>query len=83
MRIAKPLLMVTTPIGLVFGLRECYRLDGVLVVIMLMMMLVIAAAFATLIVTVRRESRASREPAASPIKKPESPSCVFPPPPDT
>jgi len=64
MRIAKPLLMVTTPVGLLFGLRECYRLAGGLVVIMLMMMLVIAAAFATLIATARRESRANREPPA-------------------
>ena len=62
MRIAKPLLMVTTPIGLIWGLRECYRLAGGLVVIMVMMVLVIAAAFGTLIATARRESREARKP---------------------
>ena len=28
MRIARPILLVTTPIGVVFGLREAWRLAG-------------------------------------------------------
>ena len=28
MRIARPMLLVTTPIGVVFGLREAWRLAG-------------------------------------------------------
>ena len=34
MRIAKPILMVTTPIGLLEGLYECYKLAGGLVLLM-------------------------------------------------
>lgn len=64
MRIAKPLLMITTPVGLVLGLRECYRLAGGLVVIMVMIVLLIAAAFGLLISTARREQRANRQPPA-------------------
>ena len=45
MRIAKPLLLVTTPIGLAVGLYEGWRLAGGLVFIMAALMLVIAAAF--------------------------------------
>jgi len=61
MRIAKPLLMVTTPIGLVLGLREGYRLAGGLVVIMAMIVLLIASAFALLVVTARRERQAGQK----------------------
>ena len=28
MRIARPMLLVTTPVGVVFGLREAWRLAG-------------------------------------------------------
>jgi predicted MFS family arabinose efflux permease len=72
MRIAKPLLLVTTPIGLGLGLYEGWRLAGGLVFIMAALMLVIAAAFGTVIWTIRREraeeekkklaSQAPREP---------------------
>ena len=65
MHIAKPLLMITTPVGLVLGLREGYRLAGGLVIIMAMIVLLIAAAFASLISTVRRERKASSEPTDS------------------
>lgn len=60
MRIAKPLLLVTTPIGLAVGLYEGWRLAGGLVFIMAALMLVIAAAFGTVIWTIRRE-RAEEE----------------------
>src|SRR5688572_771870 len=60
MRIAKPLLLVTTPIGLAVGLYEGWRLAGGLVFIMAALMLVIAAAFGSVIWTIRRE-RAEEE----------------------
>ena len=61
MRIAKPILMVTTPLGLIDGVYECYKLAGGLVFIMLAMIGVLGAAFATVIATVRQEARAEAE----------------------
>jgi hypothetical protein len=58
MKIAKPILLVTTPIGMVFGLWEAYRLAGGLVLLMAAMMGVIGAGFATVVATVRREKAA-------------------------
>ena len=60
MRIAKPLLLVTTPLGIVIGLTEAYRLAGGLVITMAAMLCLIGAAFASLIATARREERALR-----------------------
>jgi hypothetical protein len=57
MRIAKPILMVTTPLGLIEGIYECYRLAGGLVFIMVAMVGVMGVAFATVVATVRREAR--------------------------
>ena len=58
MRIAKPLLLVTTPIGLAFGLYEGWRLAGGLVVIMAAMIALVSAALLSVVLTVRREKRA-------------------------
>jgi predicted MFS family arabinose efflux permease len=58
MRIAKPLLLVTTPIGLAFGLHEGWRLAGGLVVIMAAMIALVGAAMLSVVLTVRREKRA-------------------------
>ncbi len=63
MKIAKPLLMVTTPVGVAAGLYECVRLAGGLVIVMLAMVGVMLAALATVVATVRREARTAR-PAA-------------------
>jgi predicted MFS family arabinose efflux permease len=60
MRIAKPLLMVTTPVGLALGLYEGWRLAGGLVFIMAALMLVFGIAMASVVLTVRRE-RAEEE----------------------
>jgi uncharacterized membrane protein len=60
MRIAKPLLLVTTPIGLALGLYEGWRLAGGLVFIMAALMMVIGVAFGTVIWTIRKE-RAEEE----------------------
>jgi hypothetical protein len=57
MKIAKPLLLVATPIGLVFGLYEAHRLAGGLVFIMAAMIAVIGVAMASVVMTIRREKR--------------------------
>jgi hypothetical protein len=59
-RIAKPLLLVTTPIGLVDGFYECYKLAGGLLFLMVAMVGVLGVALATVVATIRREERASR-----------------------
>ncbi len=56
MRIAKPLLLVTTPLGVIDGIVECYRLAGGLVIIMLLMVGVMLAALASVVAVIRRES---------------------------
>ena len=63
MRIAKPLLLVTTPIGLADGFYECYKLAGGLLFLMVAMVGVLGVALATVVATVRREERASRAEA--------------------
>ena len=57
MKIAKPLLLVTTPIGLAFGLYEAHRLAGGLVFIMVAMVAVIGVAMSSVVMTIRRERR--------------------------
>jgi uncharacterized membrane protein len=68
MKIAKPLLMVTTPIGLALGLYEGWRLAGGLVFVMAALMLVFGVAMGSVIFTIRRERRedeARKKAAAS------------------
>ncbi len=60
MKIAKPLLLVSTPFGVVWGLFEAYRLAGGLVILMAAMMGTIAAGVGTVVATVRRERAAER-----------------------
>lgn len=61
LRIAKPLLLVTTPIGVAFGLYEAHRLAGGLVILMAAMVAVIGVAMASVVRTIRRERNAERE----------------------
>jgi uncharacterized membrane protein len=60
-RIAKPILLVTTPIGLLEGFYECYKLAGGLLFLMAAMVGVVGVAFWTVVATIRREERASAE----------------------
>ena len=60
MRIAKPLLLVTTPLGLAGGLYEAFRLAGGLAFIMVALVAVIGAAMTMLVLTIRRERAAER-----------------------
>jgi hypothetical protein len=68
MRIAKPLLLVTTPVGVIWGLLEAYRLAGGLVILMAAMIGTLAAAAGTVVATVRRE-RAAERPHTSKAKE--------------
>jgi hypothetical protein len=60
MRIAKPLLLVSTPLGVAFGLLEGYRLAGGLVLLMAAMLGLVSIATASVVLTVRREQAAER-----------------------
>lgn len=59
MRIAKPILLVTTPLGVADGIYECYKLAGGLVFIMVAMVTVLSVAAGGVIATIRREQRSS------------------------
>ncbi|HEY6644698.1 hypothetical protein [Povalibacter sp.] len=60
MRIAKPLLLITTPLGVIGGVYEGYRLAGGLVFLMVALLLMITAAIGTVVATVRREEAAEQ-----------------------
>jgi hypothetical protein len=57
MRIAKPLLMVTTPVGVAWGLYEGWRLAGGLVFLMAALIGLIGVAMGSVVLTIRRERR--------------------------
>jgi hypothetical protein len=57
MKIGKPLLLITTPIGVIGGLHEAWRLAGGLVFLMLAMLCLMGVAAASVVMTVRREKR--------------------------
>lgn len=61
MKIGKPLLLITTPIGVVGGLHEAWRLAGGLVFLMLAMVCVMSVAIASVVLTIRREKKAESE----------------------
>ncbi|MBB6094624.1 hypothetical protein HNQ60_003511 [Povalibacter uvarum] len=60
MRIAKPLLLVTTPLGVLGGIYEGYRLAGGLMFLMVALLLMISAAIGMLVITIRREEAAEK-----------------------
>ena len=57
MKIAKPLLLVSTPLGIVTGLIEAYRLVGGLAILMFAMMGMLGVAAASVVFTIKREKR--------------------------
>jgi hypothetical protein len=57
MRIAKPLLLVSTPLGMVTGLFEAYHLVGGLAILMFAMMALLGAAAAGVVLTIRKEKK--------------------------
>jgi predicted lipid-binding transport protein (Tim44 family) len=61
MKIAKPLLLISTPIGLAGGLYEGFELAGGLAFVMVALVALIGAAMAMLVMTIRREQREEAE----------------------
>jgi hypothetical protein len=57
MKIAKPLLLVSTPLGMVTGLIEAYRMVGGLAIVMFAMMGVLGVAAASVVLTIRKEAK--------------------------
>jgi hypothetical protein len=57
MKIAKPLLLVSTPLGIVTGLIEAYRMVGGLAILMFAMMAMLGVAAASVVLTIRKEKR--------------------------
>jgi uncharacterized membrane protein YraQ (UPF0718 family) len=57
LRIAKPLLLVSTPIGVVWGVVEAYRFRPVLALLMSILIGVISAFMWLTVRTIRREQR--------------------------
>lgn len=60
MKIAKPLLLITTPIGVVGGVIEAFRLAGGLAFLMIALLLFMSAAIGMLVLTIRREQAAEK-----------------------
>jgi hypothetical protein len=63
MKIAKPLLLILTPIGVIGGVIEAFRLAGGLAFLMIAMLLFISAAIGMLVMTIRKEQAAERAKA--------------------
>jgi hypothetical protein len=61
-RIARPILLVSTPIGVVFGLREAWRLAGPGMAVLMALLLAIVSAFIWMTVRTIRRERASTQP---------------------
>jgi hypothetical protein len=68
MRIAKPLLLVTTPLGVAGAIYEAYRLAGGLVFLMVALMSLVAVAMGSLVMTIRREERAAAASLAAQVE---------------
>ena len=64
MRIAKPMLAVTTPVGVVWGLVEAWRFHWWLAVLMAVLVAVIGAFFWMTVARIRRERDAAPAPRA-------------------
>ena len=65
MRIARPILLVSTPVGVVFGLREAWRLAGPGMAVLMALLLAIVGAFIWMTVRTIRKEHASAPPDAS------------------
>lgn len=60
MRIAKPILLVSTPLGVLGGMYEAYRLAGGLVILALAFVSLLGFAAVTVVHTIRAEQVAER-----------------------
>jgi hypothetical protein len=64
MRIAKPILLVTTPLGVLIGLEEAWRLAGGLVILLAALIGVFGLAMAQVLRVIRQEQRDAGKPQA-------------------
>jgi hypothetical protein len=62
MRIAKPLLLISTPIGVITGLREAWRFHAWLAVLMALLLAVISLFIAMTVRVAQREGRSRPKP---------------------
>jgi hypothetical protein len=62
MRIAKPILLVTTPLGVLIGLEEAWRLAGGLVILLAALIGVFGLAMAQVLRVIRQEQRNAGKP---------------------
>lgn len=61
MRIARPILLVSTPVGVVLGIREAWRLAGPGMALLMTAMIAVVGGFVWMTVrTIRRERHAGR-----------------------
>ena len=65
MRIARPILLVSTPIGVVFGLREAWRLAGPGMTVLMALMLAVVGAFILMTARTIRRERANSQTDSS------------------
>ena len=65
MRIAKPILLTTTPIGVVWGVVEAYRFHPWLAGLMLFLLGIISAFIGYTVYVIRREQMSSSKPSDS------------------
>lgn len=70
MRIARPILLVSTPIGVIFGLREAWRLAGPGMAVLMALLLTIVGGFIWMTVRTIRQERRNAQPESS--QRPES-----------
>ncbi len=59
MRIAPPILLVSTPIGVAFGLREAWRLAGPGMAVLMLLLLAVVSGFVWMTVCTIRKERQS------------------------
>jgi len=64
-RIARPILLVSTPIGVIFGLREAWRLAGPGMAVLMALLLSIVGTFIWMTVRTSRRERASEQTESS------------------
>ncbi len=65
MKIGKPLILVITPLGVIGGLREAYRINPGLAFLMFSLLLMISAAVGMLVHTIYKEKQAAAKVVAS------------------
>ena len=61
MRIAKPLLLTSTAVGVIIGVHEAFRLAGGIAFLLIAMLALLSAAIGSVIAVIRREQRADGE----------------------